>query len=697
MRILQIVPQMKMGGVETGTLDLACELVRLGHSAFVVSAGGPLVQSLEKVGVRHIELPVHRKSLWSIWSSSRALKRIIQNEKIEIVHARSRAPAWVAWLAVRGTSARFVTTAHGYYRPHWGSRVMGWGERVIAVSEAIREHLLHNFGVSNERIRLIPRGVDLKKFPFYSKSINFKTPHIGILGRITPLKGHEFFLMAMKEVIKTFPDAKGFVIGDAPASKQNYYQGLLKLRENLGLSSYVDFLPGTQNVYEAMKDLDLLVLATTTPEAFGRVLVEAQAVGVPVIATRVGGVVDIIEHRKNGWLVPPQDAQTLAEQMIQVLKNPESLSSVIQEARHSVEEKFNLNLMVKRTLEVYEELLKIPRILVIKSSALGDVILASPTFRALKKNYPNSHVSLLVQEAYQKVVEHCPYLEEKIIFPKKVNLKSFFKLLHEIKIRRFDILIDLQNNEKSHLLGFLSRIPVRVGFGRQGRGFLLTHHIPYQKDVGPIESQNRLLQLLGISHQDVYLEMWNSPQQKEWVEDFFKVHQLSSSNTLIALFPFSNVRWQTKRWGFEHFRELAKLVSQRLKAIPVFIGGKEDEKDAQELLSGLEIKYLNLIGQLDLGVLSEFLRRCQLWIGGDSAPLHLAAAVGTPAIALFGPTEPLRHVPPGNVKVLTHPVPCAPCYSPICKIVTHDCLEKISVNQVFQEIQKIIKHEDCPV
>ncbi len=386
MRVLQIVPQMKMGGVETGTLDLACELVRLGHSSFVVSAGGPLVQVLEKEGVRHIELPVHRKSLWGIWSSSRILRRIIQKEKIEIVHARSRVPAWIAWLAIRKTSARFVTTAHGYYRPHGGSRVMGWGERVIAVSEAIQEHLIHNFGVSNERIRLIPRGVDLKKFPFHLKSINCKASRIGILGRITPLKGHEFFLMAMKEVIKIFPDAKGFVIGDAPASKQNYYQDLLKLRENLGLSSYVDFLPGTQNVYEAIKNLDLLVLATTTPEAFGRVLVEAQAVGTPVVATRVGGVLDIIEHGKNGWLVPPQDAQVLAEQIIQILKNPENVSACIREARHSVEEKFNLGLMVNRTLKVYEELLKHPRILVIKSSALGDVILASPTFRALKKN-----------------------------------------------------------------------------------------------------------------------------------------------------------------------------------------------------------------------------------------------------------------------------------------------------------------------
>ncbi len=295
------------------------------------------------------------------------------------------------------------------------------------------------------------------------------------------------------------------------------------------------------------------------------------------------------------------------------------------------------------------------------------------------------------------MVEHCPYLEEKITFPKKFNLKNFLKLLHEIRTRRFDILIDLQNNEKSHFLGFLSRIPVRVGFGRQGRGFLLTHSIPYLKDVGPIESQNRLLQLLGISMQDVRLEMWGSTQQKKWVEDFFQAHPLLSQSPLIALFPFSNARWQTKRWGFEHFRGIAGRVSKELKAIPVFIGGKEDVKDAQELLSGLEIKYLNLIGQLDLGVLSEFLRKCQLWIGGDSAPLHLAAAVGTPAIALFGPTDPLRHAPPGNVKILTHPVSCAPCYSPTCKIVTHDCLEKISVDQVFQEIQKIIKHEDDKV
>lgn len=682
---------MKMGGVETGTLDLSRELVRQGHTAFVVSGGGPLVKALEEAGAEHIQLPVYRKSLFNIFSSARILRQIIQKKQIQIVHARSRVPAWIAWLAVRKTSARFITTAHGYYRPHWGSRVMGWAEKVIAVSGAIQDHLIQNFHAPKGRIRLIARGVNLEQFPFVPKSFNLQEPCIGMVGRITPLKGHEFFLAAMKEVIKVFPKARGVVIGDAPSSKTDYYNRLLKLRDELGLIAHVHFLPGTADVAEEMKKLDLLVLATTVPEAFGRVLVEAQAVGTPVIGTRVGGVLDIIQHEKNGWLVPPSDSLALAQTMIQVFQNPEQLRRVVHEARASVEEKFHLDLMVAKTLKVYEEVLKSPKVLVIKLSALGDIILSSPSLRTLKQAYPNSEMILLVQDAYQSVAADCPYLEGKITCSKKTGLKAFLKILHEIRLRRFDLLIDLQNNKKSHLLGFLSAIPKRVGYARQGRGFLLTHKISYHKDTGPVESQNRLLGLLGLKIQDNHLEMWTSLNHQRWVENFLREQGVTEKDILIALFPFSNPRWQTKRWGIENFRKLAQEMHDRLNAIPVFIGGKEDQEEGRKMMEGFRFRHLDLIGKIDIGTLAELLKKCRVWVGGDSAPLHIAAGVRTPVIAFFGPTDPQRHAPPGDVKVLTYPIFCAPCYSPICKIQTHDCLEKVSVEQVSCEIEKVLK------
>jgi ADP-heptose:LPS heptosyltransferase len=166
---------------------------------------------------------------------------------------------------------------------------------------------------------------------------------------------------------------------------------------------------------------------------------------------------------------------------------------------------------------------------------------------------------------------------------------------------------------------------------------------------------------------------------------------LNGDKVLIAFFPFSNARWVTKQWGVDRFLELSKKVSKELGAIPVFIGGKEDQNFSQVLKRDLKVSHLDLIGQTNIGKLAELLKQCRAFVSGDSAPLHVASAAGVPTIALFGPTDPVRHAPPGFVKVLTHAVPCAPCYSPTCKIKTHDCLRGITVDEVFQEIKNILE------
>ena len=160
MKILQILPELNVGGVETGTLDLAKYLLRRGHKAVVVSAGGSLVKDLEVMGVKHYRLPVHNKSLFSMIKSIGPLADIIRKEGIDIVHARSRAPAWIAYFACRRTKTVFITTCHGYYTKHLFSYVMGWAKRVIVLSNVIARHMLEDFAVPLERIRLVPRSVD---------------------------------------------------------------------------------------------------------------------------------------------------------------------------------------------------------------------------------------------------------------------------------------------------------------------------------------------------------------------------------------------------------------------------------------------------------------------------------------------------------------------------------------------------------
>jgi len=691
MNVLQIVPEMKMGGVETGTLDMSRALVSEGHRAWVISAGGPMANDLENAGVQHIQLPVNLKNPLRIWRLSKKIRKIIISEKIDIVHARSRVPAWIAFFAVRKTPARFLTTAHGYYRPHWFSQVMGWGERVICVSKAVQEHIQKRFHVEPDRTCLIHRGVDLSKFPFHERTFSPSRLCIGIVGRITPLKGHDHFLRAMGLLKKEISFVKGVVIGSAPESKKEYFDGLLKLRDELGLREAVEFRGSTSNIAEAMQCLDLLVLATTVPEAFGRVIVEAQALGIPVIATNVGGVVDIIEDGKTGWLVPPANPEMLSKKIREVFNSGENISEIARKARRKAEEVFNLQGMAKKTLDVYQGLLKEPKFLVIKFSALGDIILISPALRALKQFFPSSEVTLLTNDAYQNLGRNSPHVDTVL----ERNTQSgnvigkWVKLLWEIRCRRFDTLIDFQNNDKSHWLGWASGIRRRIGYARGGRGFCLTQKKRFMPEYGPVESQNRILNLLGISIQDMNVEMWSSSSEVQKVNNWFNSKPYLAHQPLIALFPFSNARWQTKRWGNENFTELARRIDIELDAVPVFVGGKEDMDFNQELMD-LDFRHENVVGLFSLGELHEFLKKCRVFVTGDSAPLHVAAAAGVPTLAFFGPTDPRRHCPPGKIQVLHHSVPCAPCYSTDCKIKTHDCLKKISVDQVLDEIRRIL-------
>ncbi len=285
MNILQILPELNVGGVETGTLDLAKYLVRLGHKAVVVSAGGSLVKDLEAQGAIHYQLPVHKKSIFSVIKTIPRLVEIIKKEEIDIVHARSRVPAWAAYFAARSAKTVFITTCHGYYKKHPFSYVMGWAKLVIVLSNCIARHMIEDFGVPHERIRLIPRSVDLEKFKYLSPDKKRgKEFNIGIIGRITPLKGHLYFIKAMAKVARVVPQIKIWIVGEAPSSRQAYKEQIQVLVRRLGLAHCTEFLGTQRNIPEILSNLDLVVLATTTHEAFGRVIIEAQAAG----ATKAG-------------------------------------------------------------------------------------------------------------------------------------------------------------------------------------------------------------------------------------------------------------------------------------------------------------------------------------------------------------------------------------------------------------------------
>ncbi|MBI4308890.1 MAG: GT4 family glycosyltransferase PelF, partial [Candidatus Omnitrophica bacterium] len=372
MNILQILPELNVGGVETGTVDFAKYLTAQGHKSIVVSAGGALAAELEQSGSRHYTLPVHRKNIFTILRCAHALAGIIKAEGIDIVHARSRVPAWAAFLACRRTQAAFVTTCHGYYAPHPLGRPMGWGKRVIAISQVIGRHMVQDFKVPPEFVRVIPRSVDLSKFQIDRAAKPMGAPKmIAMVGRITPLKGHPYFLKAMAQVVRQMPDVKIQIIGDVPAGKKPYKDELILLAKRLGLANHVEFLGNRRDVPQLLSQSDCLVLSTVTQEAFGRVILEAQAAGVPVVATKVGGVVEIIDDGDTGLLVMPKDPGAMAKAVLRLLGDRILAQKIVEQAQKRIDERYTIKHMAEATCEVYKEILQSMHILIVKLTSIS--------------------------------------------------------------------------------------------------------------------------------------------------------------------------------------------------------------------------------------------------------------------------------------------------------------------------------------
>ncbi len=695
MNILQILPELNVGGVERGTVDLARYLVKYGHKAVVVSAGGELVKDLESCGAIHYKLPAHKKSIFAIIKIVPRLVEIIKKENIEIVHARSRVPAWVAYFACRRTNAVYISTCHGYYTRHMFSFVMGWAKRVIVLSNVIARHMIDDFKVPYERIRLIPRSVDLEKFKYIRPDTKRKDEfNIGIIGRITPLKGHLYFIKAMARVARIVPKIKIWIVGDAPSSREAYKEQLQVLVRRLGLTHCTEFLGTQRDIPAILVHLDLVVLATTTHEAFGRVVVEAQAAGVPVVATEVGGVVDIIENGKNGLLVPPADPSSMAEAVIKIFKDKELARSIAECAYEKVKKEYNVELMVKNTIEVYKDALSNFKILIIKFGSLGDLILSTAAMRAIREKFFGKYkITFVVGEESKEVLLRSPLIDELVVADLKHNdkgLRGIWRIGERLRKENFDIVIDLQNNHKSHLLSFLTLCVNRYGYKNNKYGFLLNKGIKDdQPAVDPVTHQFRILQPLGIELKNNHLELWPTEEDKRSVDELLSAQWLSANQKLIGINLSASPRWKTKSWPPEYIARLCDLLGP--KEIRVVLTGTEKDLPVANSVMGLvkSAKPINACAKTTVNELACLIKKCAVYICADSSPLHIAAAMDTPFVALFGPTDPRRHLPMAKKSlVLKKDIPCSPCYKPKCK--SGKCMESITPEEVLQAVERFI-------
>ncbi|HEX3500789.1 MAG TPA: glycosyltransferase family 4 protein [Stellaceae bacterium] len=371
-RVLQVLPRLVSGGVERGTIEISAALVAAGWGSYVASAGGKMMHELTRHGATHITLPLASKNPLVMRGNIARLATLIEEHDIDIVHARSRAPAWSAWAASRRTDRHFVTTFHNAYGDatrlrRWYNSVMGRGERVIAISYFVADHAASVYGIGADRLRVIHRGVDLARFdPQHISAERLiqlakrwrlpdDRPIVMLPGRLTRWKGQLDLVSAIAALGRR--DLLCLLVG-SDEGRPSFRRELETTIAARGLGEVFQLVDDCNDMPAALMLADVVVSASNRPEGFGRVIVEAQAMGRPVVATDHGGARETILPDETGWLVSPGDPQALADAIAEALSLSADERAILAErAIAHARAGFGIERMCAETLAVYREIL----------------------------------------------------------------------------------------------------------------------------------------------------------------------------------------------------------------------------------------------------------------------------------------------------------------------------------------------------
>ncbi len=352
-----MLPEMHLGGVEEGTFDLACGMKRMGIEVTIISGPGSYIPLMEKENINWFNLPTNKKTPVIFWKSLKVLQKLIADEKPDILHCRSRFPAWIGYYALssKQQKTKFVTSIHGFYGSSFYSKIMGKGERVIVISDTLGEFAIKKLGADPHRVRVVHNGIRFEPYInlSYKKHSGFI---IGCIGRLTKLKGFQYLIQAVAIAKQNVPNIKIHIIGDGPYKKNLEYLG-----KKLGVTTL--FLKGRASDF--LPEIDLLVAPHIETETLkkniipwlGRSVYEAQLAGIPVLTTLNGIEKGTFIKTKTELLTAPCDIEAMAKAIIFVIQNPEESKHIATNGKEFVMNHFSIQQMVEKTVQVYQELL----------------------------------------------------------------------------------------------------------------------------------------------------------------------------------------------------------------------------------------------------------------------------------------------------------------------------------------------------
>jgi glycosyltransferase involved in cell wall biosynthesis len=365
MKVVQLLPELNEGGVERGVVDLNREFIKKGIDNIVISNGGRLVDDILKNGGKHIQFDIKSKNIFTVFSRIIKLKKILKELNPDILHVRSRVPAWLVYFANKSLKIKVVSTVHGFNSISFYSKIMTNADKIICGSQFMIEHIIKNYNTNRNKIYLISRGIDEE----YFNSLNFDDKFIqGIIdkhnlknsiilsqiARITHWKDQETTIKAISLLKKEYPNIKLLLVGSYSADRESYYSSLLKLVKENALTNDVIFIGFTDKIKEILSISDINISSSFKPETFGRANVEGMFLGVPLIATNIGATSDYIIEGKTGFFFNPKDSKDLSKTIVKVLNSSFEKEFIINFAKKN----FTLNAMVNKNLDIYQNLME---------------------------------------------------------------------------------------------------------------------------------------------------------------------------------------------------------------------------------------------------------------------------------------------------------------------------------------------------
>lgn len=362
MRIVQILPEVNEGGVERGVVELNREYSKLDYNSFVISNGGKLVETINKDGGKHYLFDVCSKNILTLFRRVNHLKKILLEINPDVIHVRSRVPAWLVYFANKSLGIKVVSTVHGFNSVGFYSKIMTKSDAVICVSNSIKEYIQEYYQTKDNIITVIPRGVDLTLFNLNNIDNefikNFKNEYklddsfiVSSVGRVTQLKDYETFIKAISLIKKEKENVKALIVGGVRSDKEDYLKSLKNLIKELNLEENIIFTGSQSKIAEIYALSDVVVSSSKKPESFGRAVAESIAMNTPVVATNHGGVKDIIIEKENGLFFEVGNSSELANKILES-------KSLEFDGYSYILNTFSLEKMLHKIINVYKDVLK---------------------------------------------------------------------------------------------------------------------------------------------------------------------------------------------------------------------------------------------------------------------------------------------------------------------------------------------------